>query len=900
MNRPSGPSAGRPSGGFTGRPAGNPSSRPGGSRPSQGQRPEERSYSSSQRGGSSGNGLLIPALLVLLFGNKNSKSPLGRILRIAALVIVIVAALRACGILGGNSLDSISDFSSYSSPQSYSTPVPAMITESPSKTPAPTRTPSPTPKPAAGSSGSQLGAQAGGSAVPFSGNSSTSASGTAYGSTGACSSFDLSSVFGGHSTLGGSSYNSSGWVLGSNCGNLDTSVASGSRSRFTALKGNGKDTVTVMIYMCGTDLESKGGMATKDLQEMANATIADNVNILVYTGGCTGWRNNLMSSSTNQIYKVESGGSFRCVEKDMGNKAMVTPSTLAEFIQYCSAHYPASRNMLIFWDHGGGSLSGYGYDQRFQRSGSMNLSGIDEALSKGGVKFDIIGFDACLMATVETAEVCSRYGDYLLASEESEPGTGWYYTNWITMLSGNSSVSSLELGKKIVDDFVDVSARQCSGQDTTLSLVDLAEFSHTVPSVMNAWADSTAELILSDYRTVSSARSGSKEFAADSRIDHVDLTHIAASLNTEAGNDLAETVLGTVKYNRTSSSVKNAYGLSVYFPYRSTSSTLNTAVSTYSDLGFGDSYTRCIQAYAKYAQSGQAASYSSGYSSALGSLLSGAYSTGSSSSSYGSSYSSSCDAEDLYSLLYSMLGGRSLSGAAAETEQAVRGMADGISNATFDASALVWKRDKTDGKLKISLPEEQWDLLNDIKLNLFLDDGEGFIDYGLDFYSGYFDEAGNLIGEFDNVWLTVNDWPVAYYQMYTVVQENGSVVTAGRVPCLYNGERANLLIEITDDVPRVTGVIFDYRNGNQETETIAKSVTEFQPTDTVTFIADYYDYDNNYLNSYAVSDEMTLGTGLTADYKYLSGACKPNACYRLTDLYAQEYWTPVMANGPQE
>ena len=53
----------------------------------------------------------------------------------------------------------------------------------------------------------------------------------------------------------------------------DTTVASGSRAKYTAIKGGGKDTVTIMVYMCGTDLESKNGMGTNDLMEMTKAQL---------------------------------------------------------------------------------------------------------------------------------------------------------------------------------------------------------------------------------------------------------------------------------------------------------------------------------------------------------------------------------------------------------------------------------------------------------------------------------------------------------------------------------------------------------------------------------------------------------------------------------------------------
>ncbi|MBQ6146471.1 MAG: peptidase C11, partial [Clostridia bacterium] len=167
-----------------------------------------------------------------------------------------------------------------------------------------------------------------------------------------------------------------------------------------------------MIYMCGTDLESKYGMGTSDLGEMVKATISDKVNVIVETGGCRAWKNNIVSSSVNQIYQVQTGG-LRRLESDFGKSYMTDPDNLASFIQYCTKNFPADRNILIFWDHGGGSLSGYGYDEK-QGSGfgvsadTMTLPEIDAALKKGGCVFDWIGFDACLMATLETAMVCNN------------------------------------------------------------------------------------------------------------------------------------------------------------------------------------------------------------------------------------------------------------------------------------------------------------------------------------------------------------------------------------------------------------------------------------------------------------------------------------------------------------
>ena len=367
---------------------------------------------------------------------------------------------------------------------------------------------------------------------------------------------------------GGSSDNdtSSGGYIASSETSVDTSVASGSRAKRTQILGNNQDTVTLMVYMCGTDLESKYGMASSDMEEMRQASTAfgNNINLIVYTGGCKAWKTSSISSSVNQIYKISGGQVTRLVSDD-GSKAMTDPDNLANFIKYCSSNYPANRNQLILWDHGGGSVSGYGYDEKNQKSGSMDLAGISKALKKGGVTFDFVGFDACLMATAETALMLDDYADYLIASEETEPGIGWYYTDWLQKLAKNSSTPTIEIGKNIVDDFVSECAKKCKGQKTTLSVIDLAEFSNTVPSDLSAFSKSiTTKINNKEYEEISNARYKTREFASSSRIDQVDLVNLAENMGTSEGEALKKSIKNAVKYNRTSSNMTNAHGVSIY------------------------------------------------------------------------------------------------------------------------------------------------------------------------------------------------------------------------------------------------------------------------------------------------------------------------------------------------
>ena len=666
----------------------------------------------------------------------------------------------------------------------------------------------------------------------------------------------------------------------------NSSVAAGSREKYTKILGNNQDTVTMMVYVCGTDLESKSGMASSDIQEMAKARFGDNVNVIIYTGGCKSWRIDGISNSVNQIYQIKEGKMGQ-LERDMGNKPMTDPATLTEFIQYCAKKFPANRNALVFWDHGGGSVTGYGYDEKLRNGGSMNLAGISKALKNGGVQFDFVGFDACLMATAETALMLNNYADYMIASEETEPGIGWYYTEWLTKLGQNTSMPTAEIGKNICDDFVAACGQRCPGQKTTLSVIDLAEFANTVPANLSAFADSVSTLMTEEkYQQVSDARVNTREFATSSKIDQVDLVHLAQNMNTAESKKLIDALKGAIKYNRTSSNMTNAYGVSIYFPYKR-ASMVDSACSTYSQINMDASYIKCIRQFASLETSGQIAAGGSG--SPLDSLFGGA--------SGGSSGSSDMIGSLLSGFLTSGLaGGRSINGLddsnigfMQDNPLSEKETADYLALNYFDANNLYWTQDN--GQYKLSLTEDQWKLVHQLDKNVFYDDGSGYVDLGLDNVYD-FDDDGNLIADTARDWIAVNGQIVAYYHTDTI--ENGDQYTiSGYIPAMLNGDRVKLLVIFDQDHPKgqIIGAESDYRNN--ETETVAKSMTELEDGDTLEFVCDYYSYDGDYMDSFYLGEPMTVsGTLAISNADVGSGAVKITYCF--TDMYHQEYWTEAI------
>ena len=184
------------------------------------------------------------------------------------------------------------------------------------------------------------------------------------------------------------------------------------------------ETTTFMVYMIGSDLESGNGAATNDMQEMLDANNGESLNVVLQTGGTQYWQNDIVDADSLQRWLIQEGDLYLCDEQPQ--TSMCNPDTLSDFIKWSIENFPADRYMLVLWDHGGGTMGGFGYDENFPQD-ILTISELARGVEQAGVKLDLISFDACLMGTLEVAVAFEQTADYLLASEESEPGDGWYY-----------------------------------------------------------------------------------------------------------------------------------------------------------------------------------------------------------------------------------------------------------------------------------------------------------------------------------------------------------------------------------------------------------------------------------------------------------------------------------------
>jgi hypothetical protein len=185
-------------------------------------------------------------------------------------------------------------------------------------------------------------------------------------------------------------------------------------------------------------------------------------------------------------------------------------------------------------------------------------------------------------------------------------------------------------------------------------------------------------------------------------------------------------------------------------------------------------------------------------------------------------------------------------------------------------------------------------MVQDLELNVYYDDGEALVDLGLDNVFD-FDDNGNLKAQTDKTWISI-DGQVVAYRVVDIQGTEDSYAITGRVPCLINGDRAELILvfDSENEDGYVAGAKYDYVEG--ETDTVAKNLTELQAGDKIDFLCDAYNYDKTFDAAYFLGEPMTV-KGDMSDMKisntYL-GDGDVYVMYRFTDIYGQNYWTNAL------
>lgn len=212
---------------------------------------------------------------------------------------------------------------------------------------------------------------------------------------------------------------------------------------------------TVLLYMVGSDLESDSQhhAASEDLKEIENVIseyrLEDKVNVVAEIGGAKEW--NLEELKEVSYARISIGNEGIEVLHQGNPQNMGEADTLSDFIEYGMTQFPARQNILILWNHGNGPTDGFGYDLLFDGD-SLTLEELSTALrSFEENKMDLIGFDACCMGNLETANVLAPYTDYMIASPATEEIYGWNY-EWMQIFQ-KETIEIKDIGREIIETF---------------------------------------------------------------------------------------------------------------------------------------------------------------------------------------------------------------------------------------------------------------------------------------------------------------------------------------------------------------------------------------------------------------------------------------------------------------
>ena len=223
------------------------------------------------------------------------------------------------------------------------------------------------------------------------------------------------------------------------------------------------DAWTVMVYITASNLES---FAFADINEMETAVAAlpGSVNLAVLwdqsSAGSTyatgGGSQPAWGDTGRAFIAPDSNPDVVATEFELlGELNTGHPQALADFIDWSVDQAPAEHYALVLWDHGSG-LQGFNYDDLDgTTSDHMTTPELVEVLADPQrPDFDVIAFDACLMALAEVGFSLAEYADVFVASQEVVGAEGHDYSTLFEVLEEDpETVGAQALATGFVDSY---------------------------------------------------------------------------------------------------------------------------------------------------------------------------------------------------------------------------------------------------------------------------------------------------------------------------------------------------------------------------------------------------------------------------------------------------------------
>jgi hypothetical protein len=317
-----------------------------------------------------------------------------------------------------------------------------------------------------------------------------------------------------------------------------------------------------------TDLEEEGDVGTQAglnlvalVDRAADYTDTAVLGLPDWTGG------KLLEIGQNRATELD----------DLGDINTGDPQVLADFVSFGIENYPADHYALIISDHGA-SWPGVGADESSDEDG-LSLAELDQGISGGlaaaGLdKLDLLGFDACLMATYEVASSLAPLANRMVASQELEPGHGWNYTA-LDVVADDGEATVDELASAIIDGFEAQATDEGDESEITLSEIDLTQMG-AVDSALAAFTDVLVRSADGIGPAVGRSLAQSLGFGQSPDPDQdsfmTDLSIFSSQVGvdllfaSDAADALTRAINDAVLDRVDGQATKGATGLSIYFP----------------------------------------------------------------------------------------------------------------------------------------------------------------------------------------------------------------------------------------------------------------------------------------------------------------------------------------------
>lgn len=332
---------------------------------------------------------------------------------------------------------------------------------------------------------------------------------------------------------------------------------------------------TVMVFVnAKNNLESYG---LKDVNEMEMIGSSDQVNVVAELGRISGYYSGEGDWKGSRRYLVQKDDNASAVTSpvlmEIPRSDMGSWEYLADFVAWSKARFPAKHYALIIWNHGSGwnkdfafeASKGISYDD--ETNTHITTPQLAQLLQRTG-KMDILSMDACLMQMIEVAYEVKDGADYVVASEETEPGDGYTYNTMLEPLVKNPLMGAANFSKVMVDAFTN--HYQSIGQGATQSSIKTAAldgFRGRLDGLVDALVASN------DLAVAKAAKTKTQSFYYSSNKDVYHFAKLVAeSTSVPEVSAAAKELMSfmdaeVVTHNRAyGSRYANAFGLAAYMP----------------------------------------------------------------------------------------------------------------------------------------------------------------------------------------------------------------------------------------------------------------------------------------------------------------------------------------------